>query len=172
MLLRRTSVHIASRHSASQRGRESCEMESMAARTSHLKVRVFKDHHCVICILLWLDHAAAATTSEVCKCAPTCSLLVAVSTDDHDRCSVSSTAQFLLTVISFGASSIRLRVAKRVRLSCSVKSRFSRSCVTMWSTLARPRHTCRHHTLHRWSSCLMSSTTRSWTPLVSSDNCI
>ena len=170
MLWRRTSVHIASRHSASQRGRESCEMESMAARTSHLKVRVFNDHHCVICILLWLDHAAAADNVR---------RFPSVRQLDHFlwRCPQMTTTaarcQVLLNSCSPSSASVRLRsFAKRVRLSCSIKSRFSRSCVTMWSTLARPRHTCRHHTLHRWSSCLMSSTTRSWTPLVSSDSCI
>ena len=31
----------------------------------------------------------------------------------------------------------------------------------MYSTLACPRHTYRLHPLHQWSSCLMSSTTRS-----------
>ena len=40
--------------------------------------------------------------------------------------------------------------AKRVRLSCSTKSRISRSCVAMYSTLARARHTCRQHRLHQW----------------------
>ena len=93
-------------------------MESTTAGTSQLKVQVLNDHHCVICVLLWLGYAGGATKSEVCKCAPTCSLLVAVSTDElgltllmlhgtpWPRCSVSSTAHCLLNVISFGASSI------------------------------------------------------------------
>ena len=55
--LRRTSIHIASRHSASRRGRELCEVESMAAGTSQLKVQVLNNHHCVISVLLWLEHA-------------------------------------------------------------------------------------------------------------------
>ena len=63
----------------------------------------------------------------------------------------------------------RSRSAKVTK--CSTKSRFSRSCITMWSTLARPRHTCHRNPCHRWSSCLMSSTTRSRTPLVSSASC-
>ena len=37
--------------------------------------------------------------------------------------------------------------AKRDRLSCTIRSRASPSCVTMWSTSARPRHTCRQHPL-------------------------
>ena len=57
-------------------------MESTTAGTSQLKVQVLNDHHCVICVLLWLGYAGGATKSEVCKCAPTCSLLVAVSTDE------------------------------------------------------------------------------------------
>ena len=36
-----------------------------------------------------------------------------------------------------------------------------RSSITMYSTLACPRHTYRRHPLHKLSSCLMSSTTRS-----------
>ena len=36
-----------------------------------------------------------------------------------------------------------------------------RPCITMYSTLVCPRHTYRRHPLHQWSSCLLSSTTRS-----------
>ena len=93
-------------------------------------------------------------------------------------CSIMTSARiaspcFPLPRFELGLSSRVPQVsAKRVPLSCTTKSRFSRSCVTMQSMLARPRHTCCHHPLHRWSSYLMSSTTRSWTPLVSSSSCI
>ena len=36
-----------------------------------------------------------------------------------------------------------------------------RPCISMYSTLACPRHTYRRHPSHQWSSCFVSSTTRS-----------
>ena len=62
-----------------------------------------------------------------------------------------------------GLSSARSRSLRRTSSTVMLPqvAGLFRPCIRMYSTLVCPRHTYRRHPMHQWSSCLMSSTTRS-----------